>query len=120
MAEFAEIPAANHAGTEAALLGSFPQGPAIGIWWAYFDPRTGRLELGPSGEALLTLDDGTRRQLAYPSPVGYREDEPADPGYLLISMYAPPTNSRRLRLHVPVEDEAVDFEIDNPAFGDGR
>jgi hypothetical protein len=96
--------------------GSFPQVPAIGIWWAQIEAATGRPGLGPSGDALLTLDDGEVRKLHYPSPADYREGDPEDSGYRIIWIYDPPTSSRRLRLHVPVEDEAVDFEVENPAF----
>jgi hypothetical protein len=95
---------------------SFPPMPAISIWWTWIDPTTGRPELGPSGDALLTLDDGRQISLQYPDPVHTRDDEERDPGYRVIWIHDPPADSKRLRLHVPVEGEAVDFEIENPGY----
>lgn len=95
---------------------SFPTVPAISIWWARIDPVTHRPELGPSGEVDLTLDNGKQIKLAYPDPADYHEDEDRDSGFRAIWIHDPPTDSKKLRLHVPVEDEAVDFEIPNPAY----
>jgi len=42
--------------------------PAISIWWAYVDPKTGKPELGPSDYVLMILDNGEERKCGWPSP----------------------------------------------------
>ncbi|MEO8352063.1 MAG: hypothetical protein ABI680_10045 [Chthoniobacteraceae bacterium] len=82
--------------------------PAISIWWARTDPKTHEPELGPAGDVLVTFDSGQQVNLAWPSP--------ADPGYRQIFFTDPPRDSKRLSFDVPVEDERMQFAIDNPAY----
>jgi hypothetical protein len=95
---------------------SFPTTPAISIWWVHIHPMTGRPELGPSGDVVMTLDGGERIKLDYPNPVGGRDGETDDPGYRVIWIYNPSSDSKRLRFRVPVEEEFAEFEIANPAY----
>lgn len=82
--------------------------PALSIWWARFDATTREPILGPAGDVLMTLDSGRQINLGWPSP--------ADPGYRQIFVTDPPRDSKRLAFEVPVEQERVRFEIDNPAY----
>lgn len=81
--------------------------PALSIWWGWFDPATGKPLLGPSDNAVMSLDSGERINLDWP--------EPAD-DYRQIFIIDPPRHSRMLRFHVVTNDERVDFAIKNPAF----
>ena len=60
----------------------------------------------------MTMDSGEQVNLKWPYPF----DDIKGDGYRQIFVDEPPRNSRFLRFHVPVEDEAVDFTIANPAF----
>jgi len=88
-----------------------PNRTAISIYWAWIDPVTQKPELGPSGEVLMTTDLGEQTNLGWPDPF-----DRADGGYRQIIVNPPPTESARLRFRVPVEDETVEFIIDNPAY----
>jgi hypothetical protein len=86
---------------------------ALSIYWTWIDPKTGKHELGPSGDVILTMNSGEQVNLKWPDPF----DDYKGAGYRQIFVDEPPRDSRFLRFHVPVEDEAVDFTIANPAFG---
>ena len=80
---------------------------ALSIWRAWFDPATGKPEIGPSDNAVMTLDEGERINLDWPDPSDSCRQ---------IFVIDPPNYSRRLRFHVVVNEERVDFTIANPAF----
>jgi hypothetical protein len=82
--------------------------PAISIWWAYIDPKTGKPALGPTDYVVMILDDGEQRKYDWP--------EPAEGGYRQIWVDDPPTTSRHLRFRLSAEDQPVDFTIENPAY----
>ena len=90
-----------------------PNRNALSIYWTWIDPKTGKHELGPSGDVIMTMDSGEQVNLKWPDPF----DDYKGAGYRQIFVDEPPRNSRFLHFHVPVEDEAVDFTIANPAFG---
>jgi hypothetical protein len=82
--------------------------PFISIWWAYIDPKTGKPELGPSGYALMILDDGEVRKAGWPHGT--------DEGFRQIFITDPPTTSKRLRFRLSAEEQSVEFSIENPAY----
>ena len=84
---------------------------AISIYWAWIDPVTQKAVLGPSGDVLMTTDSGEETNLDWPIPF-----DRADGEYRQIIVNDLPTKSARLRFRVPVEDETVEFTIDNPAY----
>jgi hypothetical protein len=61
----------------------------------------------------MTTDSGEESELNWPYPFAAADGS----GYRQIFVDEPPRNSPRLRFRVPVEDETVEFTIDNPAFG---
>jgi hypothetical protein len=78
----------------------------ISIWWTWFD-QAGDPYYGPTDYPLMTLDSGKQIPLRWPSIAGeFRQ----------IIIDKPPTDSKRLRLSLLVNDEQVEFEIANPAF----
>ncbi|RYD84980.1 MAG: hypothetical protein EOP84_03920 [Verrucomicrobiaceae bacterium] len=78
----------------------------ISIWWAWFGP-SGNPQVGPTDYPLMTLDSGKQVRLGWPKPSNeFRQ----------TIVTNPPTDSRRLRFSLLVEEEQVDFEIVNPAF----
>lgn len=85
---------------------------ALSIYWGWIDPATGTATLGPSGNVIMTTDPGEQRDTDWPSPFEYKRE-----GYRQIYVDEPPRDSRRLHFRVPVEDETVEFTIENPAFG---
>jgi hypothetical protein len=91
------------------LSGEIPRGAGISIWWAWFDPETGRPELGPSGDGVMTLDSGERVPFPYPNP--------AD-DYRQILIPNPPRDSQWLHFSVPVNEleKPTEFTIRNPAW----
>ena len=83
--------------------------PALSIWWAYFVPKTGKPELGPTDYVVTTLDNGEELE--------YRDwPNPTDEGYRQIFITDPPTHSKRLRFRLSAEDQPVEFSIENPAY----
>jgi hypothetical protein len=80
---------------------------ALSIWWGWFDRATGKPLLGPSDNAVMSLDSGERINLGWPEPVD---------DYRQIFIIDPPRHSRVIRFHVVTNDERVDFAIKNPAF----
>lgn len=90
-----------------------PNHRALSIYWAWIDPATQKAETGPSGDVLMTADSGEQTNLGWPYPF----DDRAGEGYRQIFVDEPPRNSSKLRFRVPVEDETVEFTIDNPAYG---
>lgn len=97
-------------GGESALVPN-PNHTALSIYWAFIDPVTQKAEYGPSGDVLMTTDSGEQSNLGWPDPF----QGPNGRGYRQIFVDEPPRNSSRLRFRVPVEDETVEFTIDNPA-----
>ncbi|MHA3775421.1 hypothetical protein ACXR0O_28205 [Verrucomicrobiota bacterium sgz303538] len=78
----------------------------ISIWWAWFDP-SGNPQAGPTDCPLMTLDSGKQVRLGWPKPSHeFRQTFVVDP----------PTDSKRLRFSLLVEEEQVEFDIINPAF----
>jgi len=104
------IPAPNPG--DSALVPS-PNHTALSIYWAWIDPATQKAETGPSGDVLMTTDSGEQINLGWPHPF----DDRAGGGYRQIFVDEPPKNSSKLRFRMPVEDETVEFTIDNPAYG---
>ena len=83
--------------------------PSLVSWWAWFNPKTATPEFGPTDYPDMILDSGQQVKLPWPFIAG-------EGGFRRLVIDPAPTNSRRLRFHLPVEDEVVDFEIDNPAY----
>jgi len=86
---------------------------ALSVYWTWIDPITGKYYIGPSGDVSMTMDSGEQVNLKWPYPF----DDINGDGYRQIFVDEPSRDSRFLRFHVPVEHEAVDFSIANPAFG---
>jgi hypothetical protein len=83
--------------------------PALSIWWAYIDPKTGKREIGPTSSVTIILDNGGQLTTSdWPNPTGE--------GYRQILIVDPPTSSRRLRFRLSAEDQPVEFSIKNPAY----
>jgi hypothetical protein len=93
-------------------LNPFPNHTAISVYWAFIDPVTKRAEFGPSGDVLMTTDSGEKIHVNGPDPF----QGPDGGGYRQIFVNEPPKKSLRLHFRVPVEDEIVEFTIDNPAY----
>jgi hypothetical protein len=64
-----------------------PNRNALSIYWTWIDPKTGKHELGPSGDVIMTMDSGEQVNLKWPDPfddykgAGYRQifvDEPRE------------------------------------------
>ncbi len=96
---------------DTALLPS-PNHTALSIYWAWIYPATQKPETGPSGDVIMTTDSGEQTNLGWPAPF----DDRAGGGFSQIFVLVPPRNSSKLRFRVPVEDEIVEFAIDNPAY----
>ena len=92
------VPSANHT--------------ALSIYWAWIDPVTQKPVLGPSGDVIMTTDSGEQTNLGWPDPF----DDRAGDSFRQIFVDEPPRNSFKLRFRVPVNDETVEFTIDNPAY----
>ena len=86
---------------------------ALSIYWGWIFPGTGEPETGPSGDVIVTTDSGAVTILPWPDPF----DDEKGRGYRQIIMHDLPHDSRKLHFRVPVNDEPVEFTIDNPAFG---
>jgi hypothetical protein len=87
-----------------------PQGsdhPAISIWWAYINPKTGKPQFGPTDYFTTFLDNGEQLEQDWP--------DLAD-DYRQIFIRDPPTTSRHLRFRLSAEDQPVEFSIENPAY----
>ena len=103
------IPAPDHG---AGALSPGTNRHALSIYWAWVDPLTRKAETGPSGDVLMITDSGEQTNLGWPEPF----DDRTGGGYRQIFVDEPPRNSTKLRFRVPVEDETVEFTIDNPAY----
>ena len=95
-----------------SALVPFPDHMALSIYWGWIDPATGKASTGPSGDVVMTIDAGVQKNLGWPYPFNHNGE-----GYRQIFVDEPPRDSRKLHFRVPVEEEAVEFTIDNPAFG---
>lgn len=84
---------------------------ALSIYWAWVEPGTQKPSTGPSGDVLMTTDSGEQTNLGWPEPFDDRQGG----GFRQIFVVDPPKNSSKLRFRVPVEEEVVEFTIDNPA-----
>ena len=60
----------------------------------------------------MTTDSGEQTNLGWPDPF----DDRAGDSFRQIFVDEPPRNSSKLRFRVPVNDETVEFTIDNPAY----
>src|SRR4029434_4666252 len=90
------------------ISGSESSHPALSIWWAYIDPKTGKPEIGPTDDVVTILDSGEQLKPVWPFP---REE-----GYRQIFITDPPPKSKRLRFLVSAEEQPVVFSIENPAY----
>jgi hypothetical protein len=81
--------------------------PAISIWWAYINPKTGKPQFGPSDYVMTILDNGEQLEQVWPE---LTDD------YRQIFISDPPTTSRHLRFRLSAEDQPVEFSIENPAY----
>lgn len=84
--------------------------PALSVWWAYIEPRTGKPQLGETSHALVSTDSGRYLAPIWPRP-------PHEGEYRQIFLIDPPTDSRHLHFRLTVEGvHPVNFTIVNPAY----
>jgi len=86
---------------------------AVSVYWGWIERGAKLPAPSPTDPVIMTTDSGQEFNLGWAFPF-----DASDGGsYRQILIMHPPTDSRRLRFNLSVEDEKIEFAIDNPAYG---
>lgn len=88
------------------------EGRAISIWLGWFDSSTNKPLLGPADDPMLTLDSGERVNLGWILPA-------QDSDLRQMFVCEPSQDSKRLHISLWLNEQWVEFALDNPAFTEG-
>ena len=88
-------------------FGQMTDEPSVSVWWAWFDPLTGKAKDAKASRATMILDSGERVQLDWIHAENKQRQ-------ILISDV--PFDSSTLTFLFAVNDEPLSFSVDNPAF----
>ena len=89
-----------------------PGHTAVSIYFGWVDRGAKLPKASPTEKVIMTKESGEKRDLGWAYPF-----DASDGGsYRQILIMDPPTDSRKLRFDLSVEDEKVHFEIINPAY----